>query len=84
MRVLLATDGSAHSEAALDLLARIPVPAHCQITLLTVTEAIRPLFAGEHPFAGAQVNAAFREFRDKLQAGAQRLLRREQQRLQER
>jgi nucleotide-binding universal stress UspA family protein len=42
-RVLAATDGSQHAEAALCLLAKLPVPATTEVRVCVVSEAPRPL-----------------------------------------
>jgi nucleotide-binding universal stress UspA family protein len=41
-RVLAATDGSQHAEAALRLLAKLPVPATAEVRVCVVSEAPRP------------------------------------------
>ncbi|MBI4455286.1 MAG: universal stress protein [Acidobacteria bacterium] len=84
MKVLLATDGSKYSEAAVDLLPRLPLPDGSEVTLLAVVEPVRPLFAAEHPIIGKQISEAFEGFRTKLREGAHRLLLREEQRLRTR
>ena len=38
MKILLATDGSAHSQAAIDLLNRVSFPPGSEVTLLGVLE----------------------------------------------
>ena len=83
MRILIATDGSEHSEAAAGFVTSLPLPPDCEFTLLTVVEPVRPLFAAEHPFIGRQVTEAFALFRTKLQQGAERLLERDRKRLQD-
>lgn len=54
MKILFATDGSAHSQAAIELLNRIPFPPGSELTLLSVLELPPPLFIGETQNEAAQ------------------------------
>jgi nucleotide-binding universal stress UspA family protein len=81
MRILLATDGSAHSQAASELLRRLHPPAGSELTLLTVIERVRPFLADEHPILGQHLEAAFEQLREELQHGAAQLLEHETARL---
>jgi nucleotide-binding universal stress UspA family protein len=47
MKILLATDASAHAEAAAWLLTRLPLPGAVDLTVLTVLERFAPLFSDE-------------------------------------
>ena len=81
MKILLASDGSPHSEAAVDFIGRFPLPPGAEVTLLTVVESFRPVFGAEHPIIGKEVSAAFDELRMKLRKVADQLLERETTRL---
>ncbi|MBL4886704.1 MAG: universal stress protein [Planctomycetaceae bacterium] len=65
MKILLATDGSAHSQAAVDLLNRIPFPAGSEVTLLSVVE-LPPSFA-----LGTKQQEVIQEVRQEIQRQAE-------------
>ena len=45
MRILLATDGSGHSEAAVDEIANRQYPAGAEVRVISVVEPLMPLSA---------------------------------------
>ncbi len=54
MKLLLATDGSAHSQAAIDLLNHVPFPDGSKIILATVLELPVPYFGVSGQFGAGQ------------------------------
>jgi nucleotide-binding universal stress UspA family protein len=75
MRILLATDGSAYSEAAVDELASRPVPVDSQVLVISVVEL--PSFPWAFPGGGVDFDqqiqqtarAAVEQAVDRLKAG---------------
>ena len=64
MKILLAVDGSAYSDAAIEEVLRRPWPSHSEIKAITAYEA--PIMVGIEPWAAApsyfdQLEAAVRE-----------------------
>lgn len=47
MKILLATDGSLHAQAARELLKRLPLPAPIELTIMTVLSQERPVYPDE-------------------------------------
>lgn len=75
MKVLMATDGSAHSESAISLLKRLPLPDGSEITVLTVIDTVTPTFRTE-PMLQGHVTETLRQLLPKLRQGAELLLQR--------
>ena len=77
MKILLATDGSNHSEAAVDEIARKPFPAQSELLVISVFEM--PAFPIAVPWAGVDFDAelgrtatvAVEKAAVKLRAGAE-------------
>jgi nucleotide-binding universal stress UspA family protein len=80
MKILLATDGSASAQAAVDCLTRFPFPRDSEVTLLTVID--RDAFKNESvsDINDEQQNA-LKETEKIVQKAAQELLEREAERL---
>ena len=45
MKIVLATDGSSHAQAAVDVLKRLPFPPRSELTVLTVVKKVEPVAA---------------------------------------
>ena len=69
MKILLATDGSAHSQAAIEFLNRIPFPPGSELTLLSVLELPPPLLSGNAPTEAAQ--SLYKELEESLAEASQ-------------
>lgn len=73
MKVLMATDGSAHSDSAVDLLKRLPLPHGSEIVVLTVVDTVTPTFRTE-PMLQGQVAELLQQLLPKLRQGAELLV----------
>ncbi len=79
MKVLLCTDGSAHAQAALDLLRRLPVNEDTEVTVLNVVEDVP--FAGDDTIIESEERDALQNIRAAMQRDADGLVAREAERL---
>lgn len=80
MKILLCTDGSAHSHAASDLLLRIPLPQATEVTVLSVVEAHAP-FAGDGSHIAPEERDALQKIRDVMRQNTDECVSAEAERL---
>lgn len=76
MKILLATDSSAHSDAAVALLKRLPLPSNSEITLLTIVDIVTPTLVSE-PALQIEMREALEKLPPRMRQGAEQLLRRQ-------
>jgi nucleotide-binding universal stress UspA family protein len=76
MKILLATDGSRHAQAANELLKRLPLPSAVELTVMTVLGQERQMYPDEMLISD-EASDLFRQWRQAERSEAQQLLRRE-------
>lgn len=82
MKIVIATDGSEHARAAVDLVARLSFDKGTEVTLLAVIEWFAPTFTASYPVIGQQVVEAFDKAEVKLHDDLTKVLQTELKRLQ--
>lgn len=81
MKILLATDGSVHARTASELLKRLPLPSHVELTVMTVFSQEKQLYPDEmlitnetqdmlHQWREAELKAAQQRLSDEVEAFA--------------
>lgn len=80
MKIVVATDGSSHSDGAISLLCRLPL-RDPKVKLLTVINPIQPVFGADYPLIADEVYRSFDNVQSQLRKSARLLLDRQEKRL---